>query len=178
MTKYAAMLPCVLLAAACASRSPDPAPHPAVTEPAVSEPPVETVTPGAADRTTDLPVDPTASLARAPRFTFTGSILTTLTGDVHSAVVELLVLDEVGQPAANVEIEGQFSNGIKGRAVVTTGPDGIAIATATGGKQHMRVGFTVTGVTYLKDGVRSSGEPIVDLIYPSPCCPLRTPPSN
>ena len=180
MKTFTAILPCLLLAAACGS-SPDPAPQAPLTpvaETPVSEAPIAAPATAGANHRTAVSVDSTASPGRAAEFTFNGSILTTLTGDVHGAVVELVVVDAKGQPAANVEIEGQFSDGIKGGTVVTTNADGIAIATATGGKQHMRVGFTVTGVTYVKDGVRSSGNVIVDLIYPSQCCPVKAPPSN
>ncbi len=177
MQKLVAILPAILLATACAS-SPDPvsqAPQQPVNEVVsavpVSEPPAS----GGAERSAAR--RPTTIIATtAPDFTFKGSVLTTLTGDVHTTAVELVVSDQAGQPAANVEIHGSFTDGIKESVVLTTNADGIAVATATGAKRHMKVGFAVTGVTYLKDGVRSPGKAIVD-IYPSPCCPLKAPPT-
>ena len=185
MKTLASILPFVLLATACGSSSPDPVAQvqvpvetPVVEPPAVKAPANVAAVPGAADRTTARPNASTASAADRATFTFKGSIETTLSGDVHTASVELVVVDEQGHPAANVEVHGLFTDGIKAGAVATTNADGIAVATATGAKQHMQVGFKVTGVTYVKDGVRSPGTAMVDLIYPAPCCPLKAPPTN
>ena len=60
-----------------------------------------------------------------------------------------MVSDAVGKPAANVEIFGWFIDGIKESVVATTD----------------------------ERGTRLPGKPLTDVIYPAPCCPLKTPPT-
>lgn len=167
MRKIYGILPGLLLATACGGA--DSVPQEQLTRP--SSP-----APSAVEREAIQPTAPTTPMA-APEFTFKGSVLTTLAGDVHTATVELVVTDQSGQPAANVEIEGRFTGGIEDGVTLTTNAAGIATAQVSGGKQHMSVGFSVTGATSIAAGVRSPGKVIVDLIYPSPCCPLKSNPT-
>jgi hypothetical protein len=155
------ILPCLLLASACGSPVPSSeAPVAPAVEPA---PAVPAPSPGA----------PATSA-----FTVRGSVTTSLTGDVHTAAFQVVVVDEAGRPAPNVEVQGMFTGGLKEHVVLKTDADGIATATATGGQAHMSVGFTVSGVSYPKDGAMVTGKAITDVIYPSPCCPGRTPPTQ
>ena len=162
MRKIVALLPCLFLATACGApdaASPDPQPRV-----------IETPTGG------ERMEVPAAPAPKASAFTVSGTVVTTLADGAHAATVELVVLDEAGRPAANVELQGSFTDGIKEGAVLTTDAAGVATATVTGGLQHMAVGFTVKGATELKDGSRVAGKVLTGLIYPSPCCPLKTPP--
>lgn len=186
MKKQSAIVSCVLLLTACGSNSTDSVPGAVQREPSANEAAVIVDVPAASnnggatasDRTAAQPVAPTTTTAADRQFTFSGTIVTTLTNDVHTASVELAVIDEKGQPAANVEVHGHFTEGLKDVVVSTTDSRGIAVATAASGKQHLRVGFKVTAVTYVKDGERLPGKVLVDLIYPSPCCPVKSAPTQ
>ncbi len=92
--------------------------------------------------------------------------------------MELVVTDEAGHPAANVQISGSFTGGIHTTTTMTTDERGIATGQGIGPAQHMMVGFSVNSVSYPKDGVLVPGEIKMGFIYPAPCCPLKTPPTK
>lgn len=114
---------------------------------------------------------------QAPVFTIRGNVTTTLVDDVHQAEVELVAVDESGRPAEGVEIQGTFTDGIKEPAVLTTGKNGVALATARSDKQHLSVGFSIREVSVLKNGQKIAARALMGVIYPSPCCPIKLPPS-
>lgn len=159
MKNAAAFLPWLLLATACGVTDPGAAP-PRADEAQAPAPALEAPAP------------------RASTLAVKGSVVTVLAGDAHEATVELVVTDEAGKPAAGVAIEGAFTGGLKGQVTLTTNEAGVARAAMPGGQQHMSVGFSVRSMTELKGGAPVAARIIAGEIYPSPCCPLKTPPTQ
>lgn len=107
-----------------------------------------------------------------------GSVTTTRTDDAHIAEVTLIVVDGDGNPVPDIELTGLFTGDIKAAATLTTDAEGIARATTTGGGQHLIVGFTVLSSTRVSEGTRVPVTATTEVIYPSPCCQGKTPPSG